>query len=77
MRTYLDINVNFKRLTFFWLHILKSKGVMGFENGYLSAEAYLIIMITWLQKNFHITKAQLGIQDLKKDIKKERVPKNN
>ena len=50
---------------------------MGFENGYLSAEAYLIIMITWLQKNFHITKAQLGIQDLEKDIKKERVPKNN
>jgi hypothetical protein len=48
MRTYLDINVEYKRLTFFWLQMLKGKGVVGPENGYLSEEAYLIIMITWL-----------------------------
>jgi len=77
MRAYLDININFKRLSFFWLRMLKSKGVVGPENGFLSEEAYLIIMITWLQKNFHITKAQIGIENPTKEVKQEKVADNH
>lgn len=56
--------------------MLSHKEVVGPEKGYLSQEAYLIILITWLQKNFHLPKAQDSIQDLTPDIKKERIPEN-
>ena len=42
--------------------MLKMKGIVGAEKGYLSEEAYIIILISYLQKTFHLTRAQTGIQ---------------
>ena len=41
--------------------MLRVKGVVGAEKGYLSEQAYVIILITYLQKTFHLTKAQQGL----------------
>ena len=57
MKTYFDINNEYRRLAFFWLEMLKFKGVVGVDKGYLSEEAYLIIFITWLQHSLLITRA--------------------
>ena len=56
--------------------MLKFKGVVGADRGYLSEEAYLIILITWLQQNFLVTRAQEG-QKFKNEtavLTKEKVP---
>ena len=59
----------------FWLQMLRFKGVIGEEKGFLSEEALILIMITWLQKNFLLKKAQSGIStDYPKRILKEKVP---
>ena len=42
--------------------MLKLKGIVGADKGYLSEEAYIIILISYLQKTFHLTRAQTGIQ---------------
>ena len=57
INVYFNMNAEYRRLTFYWLQMLKMKGVVGADRGYLSEEAYIIIMITWLQKNFHLTRA--------------------
>lgn len=55
--------------------MLKLKGVVGAENGFLSEEALVIILVTWLQKNFYLTKAQFGLpSDMKRKTYKEKVP---
>ena len=73
INAYFDTNVEYRRLTFYWLQMLKLKGVVGAKKGYLSEEAYIIIMITWLQKNFHLTKAQIGLDKAAK-LSKEKMP---
>ena len=72
--TYLDVNPEYRRLIFYWIQMLKMKGVVGVKNGFLSEEAYVIIMVSWLQKNFFLTKAQIGHKDLEPEIMKEKVP---
>ena len=72
--TYLDVNPEYRRLIFYWIQMLKMKGVVGVKNGFLSEEAYVIIMVSWLQKNFFLTKAQIGHKDLEPEILKEKVP---
>ena len=75
MNAYFDFDVSYRRLAFFWLQMLKIKGVVGQDKGYLSEEAYLIILITWLLKQRFLTKAQLGVnQEDEKIIKKEKMP---
>ena len=61
MNTYFQTNVELRRLAFYWLQMLKMKGIVGAEKGYLSEEAYIIILISYLQKTFHLTRAQTGI----------------
>jgi len=52
-------HVAYRRLTFYWVQMLRQKGVVGAERGFLSEEALAIIMLTFLQKNFLLPKAQL------------------
>ena len=55
--------------------MLKLKGVVGVEKGFFSEEVLALIMITWLQKNFLLKKAQVGIgEDEERRILKEKVP---
>ena len=78
VRTYLDVNVEYRRLIFYWGRIFKMKGVVGAEKGFLSEEALVLIMLSFLQKNFHLSKAQVGIpEEQKRDVKKEMPPDNN
>ena len=70
-------NSELRRLAFFWLHMLKMKGVVGAEKGYFSEEAYIIILISYLQKHFHLSKAQCGLEEHhKKLLVREMMPNN-
>ena len=78
VRNYFEQNIEYRRLTFFWLQMLSLKGVVGAEKGFFSEEALVIMMVTWLQKNFFVTKAQFPLDaDKERDIKKEKAPKGS
>jgi len=61
VRLYFEQNIEYRRLTMFWIQMLKMKGVVGAEKGFFSEEALILIMLTWLQKNFFLKKAQFGL----------------
>ena len=54
--TYLDSNDKLRELAFFWIFFLKWNELTG--HGHLSTMAYLLMFITFLQKQFHLDKAQ-------------------
>ena len=57
VKNYFEQNLEYRKLTFFWLQMLELKGVVGADKGFFSEEALVIMMITWLEKNFFLTKA--------------------
>jgi len=76
VRNYFQQNIEYRRLTLFWLQVLRMKNVLGAERGFFSEEALVIMMITWLQKNFFVTKAQYPMPaESERTILKEKVPK--
>ena len=77
LQTYFDVNTEYRRLAFFWIQMLKMKGVVGAERGYLSEEAYLLILISYLQKMFFLPRAQWGLKpgEIPEEFKQEKVKK--
>ena len=60
MRTYMDTNHELRSLAFFWIQMLKFKGLTNTTNGFLSESSYLIMLVSWLQNGFMLPKAQEG-----------------
>ena len=78
VKNYFEQNIEYRKLTFFWLQMLELKGVLGADKGFFSEEALVIMMVTWLEKNFFLTKAQIGLpEDMAKNILKEVTPQGS
>jgi hypothetical protein len=71
--SYLESNDRVKQLAFFWTFWLKFNDLTGTKHGHLSSMTYLFMLITFLQKQFHLDKAQVFQLKSKPDDKGRQI----
>ena len=76
MKLYMDINHEIKKIAFYWIYMLNIKGLTQRKNpNYPSETAYLLMLISWLQKEFILPKVQEKARE-NIEFKDEKIPSN-
>ena len=58
MKVYMDISIDVKMTAFYWIQMVRMKGLTQTQNpGYPDETGYLLMFISWLQKEFLLPKA--------------------
>ena len=76
MKLYMEINHEIKKIAFYWIHMLNIKGLTQKKNPYYPSDtAYLLMLISWLQKEFILPKAQEKARE-NIEVINEKIPSN-